>query len=177
MSQGILGTAREEECNFLLLGEPVATSLLERLFASMVERVLQDAPNQVGIVYGTIRRDSVRRVVVPITSGASSQLAAELAPGFAANFGAHASALTVIPTELGRPQAEALEREARETLRKAELKTDLQVLRRQEVGPGLVPLAGAWRPGTDWRAARPIPWRPCWPRRFRGRLRGMRTAR
>jgi amino acid transporter len=144
VSQGILQTAREEECNFLLLGRPVARSLIERLVASIVERVIQDAPNQVGVVYGRIDPGRIRGVVVPVTSGANSQLAAELAPGFATQFETPARAVTVIPSDAPEQEAKALERAARETLGKAETEElELQVLRRREVGRGLV---GALRP-------------------------------
>jgi len=139
VSQGILQTAREEDCNFLLLGRPIVRSLIERLVASIVERVIQDAPNQVGVVYGRIDPAEIRGVVVPITSGANSQLAAELAPGFAAQFRASARALTVIPPDMPEREAEALERAARETLEEAESKElALSVLRRRNVGRGIL---------------------------------------
>jgi nucleotide-binding universal stress UspA family protein len=138
VSQGILGTAREEECNFLLLGRPVARSLIERLIASIVERVIQDAPNQVGVVYGPIDPGRIRGVVVPMTSGANSQLAAELAPGFAAQFGSTARGITVIPADAPESEAGALERAARETMDRADADFELQILRRRDVGPALV---------------------------------------
>ncbi len=69
VSHGIVETAREEECNFLILGRPVALSLLERLVASVVERVLHSAPCQVGVVYGAITPRAIRGVVVPVTGG------------------------------------------------------------------------------------------------------------
>jgi len=142
VSEGILDTVREEDCNFLLVGRPVADSLLERLFASIVERVLQSVPNQVGVVYGTIASDRIPGVVVPITSGASSQLAAELTPGFSACYGARARAVTVIPTDTPDDEAEEMAREARETLARAGTDVPLEVLRRPDVGTGLVESLG-----------------------------------
>jgi amino acid transporter/nucleotide-binding universal stress UspA family protein len=138
VSEGILETAREEDCNFLLLGQPMARSLLERLVASIVERVIQDAPNQVGVVYGVLDPKRIRGVVAPVTSGANSQLAAELAPRFAEQFGATARAVTVIPQDIPDGEARSLEAAARETLEAAGVDAPLEVLRRREVGPGLV---------------------------------------
>ena len=142
VSEGILGTAREEECNFLLLGRPVAFSVLERLVASIVERVIQDAPHQVGVVYGDIVPAKIRRIVVPVTKGANSRLAAELAPGFAAEFDTGVRALTVIPTYASGIEAEGMEASARKTLEDAGSDAGLEVLRRREVGPGLVGAVG-----------------------------------
>jgi nucleotide-binding universal stress UspA family protein len=143
VSDGILGTVREEECNFLLLGRPVTGSFLERLVASMVERVLQDAPCQVGVVYGTVRPERIRRVVVPVSKGANSQLAAELAPGFARRFQASTHAITVVPAGSGaNGDAERLEREARETLAEAAFAGELQVVRRRSAADALVRVVG-----------------------------------
>jgi len=138
VSQGILETAREEDCNFLLLGQPVARSLLERLVASIVERVIQDAPNQVGVVYGALDPKQIRGVVVPVTSGANSQLAAELAPRFAEQYDTTARAVTVIPSGTPDGEARALEAAARETLKAADIDAPLEVLRRRNVGVGLL---------------------------------------
>jgi amino acid transporter/nucleotide-binding universal stress UspA family protein len=137
VSRGIVETAREEQCNFLLLGRAVADSLIERLVESIVERVLRDAPCQVGIVYGTLDPAAVRGVVVPVTRGSNPRLAAALAPAFAQRFAVPTRAVTVVPTGLSEPDADKLADEARETLREAGLHQELSVLRRREVAEGL----------------------------------------
>jgi amino acid transporter/nucleotide-binding universal stress UspA family protein len=121
VSQGILETAREEECNFLLVGRPQSSSLLERLVASIVERVLQDAPCQSGVVYGGIADAGVREVVVPVTAGANPKLAAALAPAFAARLGVPWHGITIVPRDLGSAQVDARVAAAREMLGDAPL--------------------------------------------------------
>ncbi|HKQ18296.1 MAG TPA: hypothetical protein VJW75_00985, partial [Candidatus Eisenbacteria bacterium] len=138
VSQGILETAREEGCNFLLLGRSVARSLLERLVASVVERIIDDAPNQVGVVYGDIVPERVRGVVAPVTSGANSQLASELASAFATRFRTEVRALTVIPTELADEEAETLARRARDTLQAAHTGSRHELIRGRDVGAVLI---------------------------------------
>jgi nucleotide-binding universal stress UspA family protein len=137
VSRAIVETASEEECNFLILGRAVADSLIERLVESIVERVLRDAPCQVGIVYGTIDPAAIKGVVVPVTRGSNPRLAAELAPAFAQRFAVPTRAVTVVPTELTNHEADQLVSEARETLAAAGMKQDLTVLRRREVAFGL----------------------------------------
>jgi amino acid transporter/nucleotide-binding universal stress UspA family protein len=137
VSHGIVETAREEECNFLVVGRPVADSFLERLVTSIVERVLQDAPCQVGIVYGTVKPDGIRRIVLPVTSGPNPELAAELAPALSRQFEATVHPITVVPHGMPEPEATTLVEGARATLAAAGIDGGPEVLRRHQVGRGI----------------------------------------
>jgi amino acid transporter/nucleotide-binding universal stress UspA family protein len=144
VSQGIVETAREEECNFLIIGQPTWGSAFERILASVVERVLQDAPCHVGIVYGRLDPQSVKGILLPVTGRANPRLAAELVPAFVEAFGAPARAVTVIehgqtPEENARHQAEAAA-----TIEAAGLQAPLEVRRRRDATQGLM---GAIRRG------------------------------
>ncbi len=142
ISHGLVQTAREERCNFLVMGRPHAQSFFERLVASIVERVLKDAPCHVGIVYGTIEPDSIRRIVVPVTGGENSRLAAELAPSFAAWLDSTTWAVTVVEPDASAGEADELVESAKRTLEAAELREELAVLRLREIGRGLTSVAG-----------------------------------
>lgn len=138
ISHGIVETVREEKCNFLVIGQPHTQSFFERIVSSIVERVLHDVPCQVGVVYGSIEPEEVRRVVVPVTTGQNSELAAELAPAFADWLDARVRPITVV--ERGVPQAknEDFVARAKQTLESAGCTEELEVLRRREIGRGLV---------------------------------------
>jgi len=138
ISHGLVQTAREEECNFLIIGQPYRQSFLERIVSTIVERVLQDAPCQVGVLYGTLDRDQVHEVVVPVTKGPNSELAATLAPALADWFGVPTRAISVIGRELKEQDAQKLADQARATLRAAGLDVELDVLRRRELARGLL---------------------------------------
>ena len=138
ISHGLVQTAREESCNLLIIGQPHKQSVLERVVSSIVERVLQDAPCEVGILYGVVRHDAVREIVVPVTKGPNSVLAARLAASFARWFEARIRPITVIGRDLSRDDVHALTEEALETLRRAELEGELEVLRRRELLRGLL---------------------------------------
>lgn len=129
ISHAIIETAREEHCNFLVLGRPATETWLERLVASIVERVLEAAPCQVGVVYGRIEPGNVRGVAVPVTGGANPRLAAALAPVLAERFGVPVRPLTALPPGASDEERARLEAEAREALRAAGLGADLTLLR------------------------------------------------
>lgn len=138
ISHGLVQTAREEECNFLIIGQPHRQSFLERVVSSIVERVLQDAPCQVGVLYGTLERDSVGEIVVPVTGGQNSVLAASLAPAFADWCNASTGALTVIERGIPDTYASQLAESAQAALREAEFVGELQVMRRTDLASGLL---------------------------------------
>ena len=137
VSLGILQTVWEEECNFLVLGRPVTSSLLERLVGSIVERVLQDAPCRVGVVYGSLADDGLRGVVVPVTKGSNPQLAAEVGPAFARRLRVPLRAVTVVPPDLSAEEADRVVTSMRDTLAAAARPPDLTVVRARDVLQGL----------------------------------------
>lgn len=138
VSHGIVETAREEDCNFLIIGQPTWGSAFERILASIVERVLHDAPCHVGIVYGHLDPDNVKGILVPVTGRANPKLAAELVPAFAERFGAPARAVTVVEHGMKPEEAKQHEAEAAATLKAAGLKSPLEVLRRRDAARGLL---------------------------------------
>ncbi len=138
VSHGIVETAREARCNFLIMGQPTPHSVFERVVVSVVERVLKDAPCQVGVVYGTIAPKNVRRVLVPLTRGANPELAAELAPAFALRFDAPVRAVTIVPSDLGTEAAEAYAAGAVETLTSADLGGEFEIVRSADIVHGLL---------------------------------------
>jgi amino acid transporter/nucleotide-binding universal stress UspA family protein len=137
ISHGIVETVREEGCNFLIIGQPDITSFLERIVASIVERVLKDVPCQVGVVYGTIVSDSVNGIVVPVTKGRNAGLAAQLAPAFGRWFEVKVRAMTVVESDAADDEAEKAVGEAQGVLTDAGVDIHLEVLRRREVAVGL----------------------------------------
>lgn len=151
VSHGIVETAREEECNFIVIGAPLRQSFLERMVSTVVERVFRSAPCQVAVVYGDFPPGGITGIVIPTTKGPNTQLAAELVPAFRIGERPPARAVTVVGADDSPAASERLVAEARETLEAAQFKGDLTVLRRADivealaaaVGPGELVLMGA----------------------------------
>ncbi len=137
ISHSLLQSAREEECNFLLLGQAHAQSFFERLVSTVVERVLEDAPCQVGVVYGSLNATAIKGIALPVTGSANSRLAVELAPAFAERFSVACRALTVVERAADSAEAKQLESAARANLEAADFGGELQVLRRADIATGM----------------------------------------
>ncbi len=136
-SHGIVETAREESCNFIVIGQPHMQSWFERLVSTAVERVLQNAPCQVAIVYGNLPRGGPSGIVLPTTHGANTALAAELVPALATWFETAARAVTVVsPDQPERSRDDGIA-DARNILEATGFKGELEVLEHRDIAYAL----------------------------------------
>ncbi|UCH79073.1 MAG: amino acid permease, partial [Candidatus Coatesbacteria bacterium] len=96
LSHGILETAREEQCNFIVMGRVPRRTIGDRLLATVIDAVLENAPCDVAIVRpGKEELADVERILVAASGSANSRLAAELAPAFADRFEAQLRVIMV----------------------------------------------------------------------------------
>ncbi len=133
-SESIVQTAREEACNMVILGQPSGKTLVERLVSSIGERVLQGAPCQVAVVYGSMTRRRLTGVVVPVTTGQNSQLASELTPAMTDWIGGAARFVTVVPDSLDDATAKKAVEIATDTMGASGLTESLEVLEGTDAG-------------------------------------------
>jgi APA family basic amino acid/polyamine antiporter len=107
LSHGILETAREENCNFIVMGRVSRRTVGDRLLATVIDAVLDDAPCDVAVVRpGARDLTDVDRILVAVSGSSNSRLAAELAPAFADRFDAALRVVTVsgVTDEFGTPR-------------------------------------------------------------------------
>ncbi|MFC1661164.1 amino acid permease, partial [Gemmatimonadota bacterium] len=137
-SQSIVQTAREEACNLLILGQPSGRMFMERLVSSIGDRVLQKAPCQVAVVYGSMTHGPVRSVVVPVTAGKNSLLASELTPAIGEWVGGPTRFITIVPDDVDSGTAEKAVGIARDTMGASGIPGELEVIHGPDPGRGLV---------------------------------------
>jgi nucleotide-binding universal stress UspA family protein len=137
-SQSIVQTAREEACNLLILGQPSGRTFMERLVSSIGDRVLQQAPCQVAVVYGAMTNGPVTGVVVPVTAGPNSQLASEFTPAMTELVGGPARFITIVPDDVDQGIAGRAVNLARETMAASGIDGELEVLHGPDPARGLV---------------------------------------
>jgi APA family basic amino acid/polyamine antiporter len=100
LSYGILETAAEEDCNFIILGRSRPDKALDKILTTVVDIVLKEAPCNVAIVHGE-KMDQVKRVMITATDNVNSQLAAELSPALVERFKADLLMLHALPEGSG----------------------------------------------------------------------------
>lgn len=133
ISQGIIETASEEKCNFLVIGRHRNPTFLEWLFTVTLENALCDGPFDVAIVGGTVRRGIVRRLLLAVDEGRHARLATELAPALAARCDADVRPLTVVPSNASAEVAQRQRETVQEAIVAAGLDARLSVVRHDDV--------------------------------------------
>lgn len=82
ISQGIVDTAKEEECNLIVQVREKQPTFLERFFTTAVDTVVQNAPTEAAVLHGTFPREGIRRILIPFGSDIHTRLAVEMARAF-----------------------------------------------------------------------------------------------
>ncbi len=94
LSRAILDTAREENCNFIILGRSARPRLGSRVVRSFMDRVLMESPCHVAVVKCS-DVSKVDRILAPVDDDSNSRLALELLPAFVSHWNAAAEVLVL----------------------------------------------------------------------------------
>ncbi|MFH1195792.1 MAG: amino acid permease [bacterium] len=138
ISQGIINTAIEEECNFIVVGREKNPNFMERFFASIIDSVIAKAPCEVAVLHGELPQNQIRKILIPFGSNIHTMLATEIAPAFIDYFKCLVKVVLVF--EPGTQQSEKEEREnkVRELLSQNSLKAELKILQNVDILQGII---------------------------------------
>jgi amino acid transporter/nucleotide-binding universal stress UspA family protein len=100
ISQGIIDTAVEENCNFILTGRKKRTLFLEQFFSSVIDTVLQRSTSEVAVLHGFFNPAEVRRILVPFGGDIHTRLALEIVPALTRYFNAELTIAIVFSREV-----------------------------------------------------------------------------
>ncbi len=137
ISHGIVDTAREEDCNFILVGRARNLNFIERLFASIVDRVTQQAPVEVGVVIGNLP-EKVETILFPFTDQAHARLAKRLLPAYCDYYGARVKVVQVVSPAISPASRQEAEANLRDFFQAEPYPADIEVVRSAETVAGLV---------------------------------------
>ncbi len=133
LSYGILETAEEEDCNFIIMGRSRPEKMLEKILTTVMDMVLKEAPCNVAVVCGE-KMDQVGRIIITATDNVNSFLAAELSPALVEKFKADLLLLHAIPQDAGAEEEIQAKRWIDSFVEKANLKikSERKVLKAEE---------------------------------------------
>jgi basic amino acid/polyamine antiporter, APA family len=138
ISQGIIDTAAEESCNFIVIGRQKNPDFMDRVFSSLIDTVIQKAPTEVAVLHGTVDIDNIRTILIPFGANIHTRLAMEIAPAFADYCHAKLKVALVLEGGASQTETDAKTRKVREMIREYALPASLVVIRKRDVLRGIV---------------------------------------
>ncbi len=137
ISQGIVETAEEERCNFILLGRGKDPTFLERLFSSVIDSVIQDSPCEVAVLHGKLPARGVKKIMIPFAYDIHTRLAVEITPSLAKYFRSQVEIGVVSDPDDGPTRHVERMTKIRKMLAEQNLKAKVEVAEHEGVLPGI----------------------------------------
>ena len=141
ISQGIIDTALEEECNFIVIGRLKKPNFLDRIFSTLIYNVLQKSPSEAAILHGEFPPGGVRNILIPYGSNIHTRLALEVAPAMAEFFQARLRIAVVFEYGISKPERDAAIYEIQDRVREYSLVADIVVVKERDVLQGILRLS------------------------------------
>lgn len=138
ISQGIVDTAIEENCNFIITGRQKNPDFFQRVFSSLVDTVLQKAPSEVAILHGDLKDSKIKKILIPFASDAHTRLATEIAPAFIEFYKARLEILIVFEPESTEYEREKRLTEISEVIKEDSLKAKVSSIVSKDILNGIV---------------------------------------
>jgi nucleotide-binding universal stress UspA family protein len=133
ISLGIVETAVEESCNFILIGRQKQPNFMDRLFSSLIDTVLQKSPSEVAVLHGNFDHKQIRNILIPFGADIHTHLATEIAPALAEHFHARLKIAMVLHPDM--PEAARSERidEVKRIIAESAPSAELKILTERDI--------------------------------------------
>ncbi len=141
ISFGIVETAIEEDCNFIVTGRNKNSSFTSRFFSSALDNVLQKTTLEVAILHGEINPLEVRRILIPYSGDVHTQLAIEISPALIARFDAIITIGVVISARTTEIQRMKISDQINKVLEDNKLVARIEMVRDSDILHGILKLA------------------------------------
>jgi nucleotide-binding universal stress UspA family protein len=138
ISDGIVETALAEECNLIVLGRARRTSSLERLVATLVDRVVRSSPAQVIEIGAESWPAKLNTVLLAFEAGPNSELTVEIGHAFAATASASLRVVHVVAPEATEAQIDAARREVGTAVGRVGAPEEIRIVRSSQIVSGVL---------------------------------------
>ncbi len=138
ISYGITETALEEQCNMIVMGRARRVGLLERLAATVVDRVVRSAPAQVMVISAERWPEKPGTILFAYERGPHSELTADVVGAFSGINGAKVRAVHVLPRSASAARLQMAEAGLNQALGSRYARCELKVVRSGDIVTGLL---------------------------------------
>lgn len=138
ISQGIISTAEDEECNFIIVGRQKKPDFFERFFSSIIDSVINKYPGEVAVLHGTFVKENIKNILIPFTIDIHAILATEIAPALINYFGCKLKILLVYDPETSEKEREERELKVNELIRENSLEAEIIIIKNTDVAQSII---------------------------------------
>jgi len=138
ISQGIISTAEEEECNFIVVGRQKNPDLLERFFSSVIDSVIHKFPGEVAVLHGRFEKENIKTILIPFTIDIHAILATEIAPALINYFSCKVKILLVYDPETSKQEREERELKVKELIKQNSLDAEIIIIKDADIVKAIV---------------------------------------
>jgi len=138
ISKGIINTAEEEDCNFIIIGRQKNPDLIERFFSSIIDSVISKFPGEVAVLHGSFERDKIKTILIPFTIDIHAILATEIAPALISYFNCNLKVLLVFDTETSQQEREERVVKVQEHIQENSLTAEIIIINDADIVESIV---------------------------------------
>jgi amino acid transporter/nucleotide-binding universal stress UspA family protein len=138
ISQGIIDTANEESCNFIVMGRQKNPTFLDRVFSSFMDTIVQKSPSEVAILHGELNSQKISSILIPYSSDIHTRLATEIAPLLGEYFNTPLKILAVIDPYLPLNERKERIRQIQKGMDESALQAQLEIILEKDIVKGIV---------------------------------------
>ena len=138
ISHGIVDTAEDEECNFIIVGREKNPDFFERFFSSIIDSVIQKFPGEVAVLHGAFNKEEIKTVLIPFAVDIHAILATEIAPALLDYFNCKIKILLVYPPETTMQEREERETKVQELIKENSLPAEIKILNNTDILQSIV---------------------------------------
>jgi basic amino acid/polyamine antiporter, APA family len=138
ISQGIINTATEEECNFIVVGRAKNPDFMERFFSSIIDSVISKAPCEIAVLHGELPQNKIKKILIPFGYDIHTMLATEIAPAFVDYFNCEIKIVLVFEPGTSENEKNEREKKLQALLSQNSLSAELKILDDVDILQGIL---------------------------------------
>jgi amino acid transporter len=138
ISQCIVETAVEEECNFIVIGRQKQPTILDRIFSSRIDTILQKAPSEMAVLHGDLPSGKISNILIPFGVNIHTRLATEIAPALAEHFNSKMHITIVFHPGVVESEKEKRVSQIRQIMKEHSLPAEIEIVIERDIIKGIM---------------------------------------
>ncbi len=141
ISSGIVDTAVEVGCNFIITGRKKNNTFSSRFFTSAIDNVLQKTTSEVAILHGEIIPGQIKKILIPYSGNIHTRLAIEISPALLEYYGAKVTVAIVFSPRTSKADRKIITDQINQDITDNNLLANIEIISNPDILNGILKLA------------------------------------